>query len=152
MGKAWARYMPKVSVFGISLNPGPFTIKEHVIATVMASVSNQPAYAVGAERILSTLFTVFLTLLSGLYHFGPEGLVQSAPKLYMYVSSAHAFHFEQFLYQNRPVVVPYVNPADWLFNWWDLPKGPRCTRVYDMAREPRCMCDLQHFARSGHGR
>ncbi|KAH9979447.1 OPT oligopeptide transporter protein-domain-containing protein [Lactifluus volemus] len=55
MGKAWARYMPKVSVFGISLNPGPFTIKEHVIATVMASVSNQPAYAVytiSVQRVL----------------------------------------------------------------------------------------------------
>jgi hypothetical protein len=36
--KAWGRYLPKYSFFGISLNPGPFTIKEHVIITVMAAV------------------------------------------------------------------------------------------------------------------
>ncbi|KAI0274448.1 OPT oligopeptide transporter protein-domain-containing protein [Russula aff. rugulosa BPL654] len=34
--KAWARYMPNISFFGIPLNPGPFTIKEHAIITIMA--------------------------------------------------------------------------------------------------------------------
>ena len=46
IGKAWARYLPKVSLFGMSLNPGPFTIKEHVIITIMASVNDGAAYAV----------------------------------------------------------------------------------------------------------
>jgi hypothetical protein len=49
IGTAWARYLPKVSLFGMSLNPGPFTIKEHVIIVIMATVSNGPAYAVSAE-------------------------------------------------------------------------------------------------------
>ena len=49
IGKAWARYLPKVSLFGMSLNPGPFTIKEHVIITIMVSINDAPAYAVGAE-------------------------------------------------------------------------------------------------------
>ena len=49
LGKACARYLPKVSLFGMSLNPGPFTIKEHVIITIMASVNDGPAYAVGDE-------------------------------------------------------------------------------------------------------
>ena len=44
--KAWAYYLPNISVFGIPLNPGPFTIKEHVIITIMASVGSGPAYAV----------------------------------------------------------------------------------------------------------
>jgi hypothetical protein len=44
--KAWARYLPNISFFGIPLNPGPFTIKEHVIITVMAGIGAQPAYAV----------------------------------------------------------------------------------------------------------
>jgi hypothetical protein len=44
--KAWARYLPNVSFFGISLNPGPFTIKEHVIITIMAGIGSVPAYAV----------------------------------------------------------------------------------------------------------
>jgi OPT oligopeptide transporter protein len=43
---AWARYMPNISFFGIPLNPGPFTIKEHVIITIMAEVGSNPAYAV----------------------------------------------------------------------------------------------------------
>ena len=30
MGGLWARFMPAVNIFGVSLNPGPFTIKEHV--------------------------------------------------------------------------------------------------------------------------
>lgn len=30
IGRAWARYVPKVIIFGIPLNPGLFTIKEHV--------------------------------------------------------------------------------------------------------------------------
>ena len=46
MGKAWARFIPNVSLFGVKLNPGPFTIKEHVITTIMASVAASSAYAV----------------------------------------------------------------------------------------------------------
>jgi len=30
MGGLWAQFMPRVQILGVSLNPGPFTIKEHV--------------------------------------------------------------------------------------------------------------------------
>lgn len=30
VGCAWARFLPNVKVLGISINPGPFTVKEHV--------------------------------------------------------------------------------------------------------------------------
>lgn len=30
MGRLWARFLPNVKIFGVSLNPGPFTVKEHV--------------------------------------------------------------------------------------------------------------------------
>ncbi|KAI0250906.1 OPT oligopeptide transporter [Lactifluus subvellereus] len=62
IGKAWARYLPKVSVFGISLNPGPFTIKEHVIIMVMARVGNPSAYAldvIAVQRIFYNQHTNF---------------------------------------------------------------------------------------------
>jgi hypothetical protein len=49
MGKAWARYMPNVSIFGISLNPGPFTIKEHTIIVAMSHDGGVFAYGVGVE-------------------------------------------------------------------------------------------------------
>ena len=65
IGKAWARYLPNVSLFGISLNPGPFTIKEHVIITIMATVSDDPAYAVCAKfgDILQCYLPCFLRYL-----------------------------------------------------------------------------------------
>ncbi|KAI0245636.1 OPT oligopeptide transporter [Lactifluus subvellereus] len=45
IGKVWARYLPKISLFGMYVNPGPFTIKEHVIVVIMASTSGGSAYA-----------------------------------------------------------------------------------------------------------
>jgi OPT oligopeptide transporter protein len=51
MGKAWARYMPNVSIFGISLNPGPFTIKEHIVAMVMVAIADETPYGVGVDQI-----------------------------------------------------------------------------------------------------
>lgn len=46
LGRAWSRFMPYVTIFGIPLNPGPFTVKEHVVITVMATVGSTSAYAV----------------------------------------------------------------------------------------------------------
>jgi hypothetical protein len=36
LGRLWARWMPMLKIFGHSLNPGEFSIKEHVLITVMA--------------------------------------------------------------------------------------------------------------------
>jgi OPT oligopeptide transporter protein len=42
IGKAWAKYLPnwKCTILGqeVSLNPGPFNIKEHTLITIMAGV------------------------------------------------------------------------------------------------------------------
>ncbi|VDB86558.1 unnamed protein product [Peniophora sp. CBMAI 1063] len=45
VGRAWARFMPAVTIFGVQLNPGPFTVKEHVVIMVMATVGSASAYA-----------------------------------------------------------------------------------------------------------
>ncbi|EIW77497.1 OPT oligopeptide transporter [Coniophora puteana RWD-64-598 SS2] len=45
MGKLWARIVPNVKIFGLSINPGPFTVKEHVLVVIMATVGWQSAYA-----------------------------------------------------------------------------------------------------------
>ena len=37
--------VPSVTVFGVPLNPGPFSIKEHVLITIMATVGASSAYA-----------------------------------------------------------------------------------------------------------
>ncbi|KAG2036608.1 OPT oligopeptide transporter protein-domain-containing protein [Suillus americanus] len=39
VGCAWAKVMPNVRVLGVKLNPGPFSIKEHVLITIMATVA-----------------------------------------------------------------------------------------------------------------
>ena len=46
LGRLWARAVPNVKIFGVQLNPGPFTVKEHVLITIMASVGCKSAYAV----------------------------------------------------------------------------------------------------------
>ncbi|KAG2148954.1 OPT oligopeptide transporter [Suillus clintonianus] len=45
MGRLWAAVVPNISIFGVRLNPGPFSIKEHVLVTIMATVGYQSAYA-----------------------------------------------------------------------------------------------------------
>ncbi|TFY70179.1 hypothetical protein EVG20_g2824 [Dentipellis fragilis] len=45
IGCAWARFMPIVTIAGVQLNPGPFSVKEHVVITVMATVGSTAAYA-----------------------------------------------------------------------------------------------------------
>ncbi|KAF8260563.1 OPT oligopeptide transporter protein-domain-containing protein [Lactarius quietus] len=45
IGKLWARYVPNMTLFGVELNPSPFTIKEHVIITLMSFVADGSAYA-----------------------------------------------------------------------------------------------------------
>jgi hypothetical protein len=39
VGRAWATYVPEWRVMGLPLNPGPFTVKEHVLITVCISAS-----------------------------------------------------------------------------------------------------------------
>ncbi|KAH9475266.1 Sexual differentiation process protein isp4 [Psilocybe cubensis] len=54
LGRAWARLLPNVKIFGVEINPGPFTIKEHVLSTIMASVGYSSAYAtdiVAVQRV-----------------------------------------------------------------------------------------------------
>ncbi|KAI0319314.1 OPT oligopeptide transporter [Amylostereum chailletii] len=60
--KAWARFMPHVRIFGVQLNPGPFTVKEHVIVNVMATVGSTSAYAtdiVAVQRVFYNQQTPF---------------------------------------------------------------------------------------------
>ncbi|KAG9312692.1 OPT oligopeptide transporter protein-domain-containing protein [Chiua virens] len=54
MGRVWAAIVPNWRIFGHSLNPGPFTIKEHVLLTIMATVGSGSAYAtdiVAVQRV-----------------------------------------------------------------------------------------------------
>ncbi|KAJ7139039.1 small oligopeptide transporter, partial [Mycena epipterygia] len=59
IGGAWARWVPNVALFGISINPGPFSIKEHVLITIMAGVGSGSAYANDASYPLIAVQKTF---------------------------------------------------------------------------------------------
>ena len=86
--KAWARYLPNISFFGVPLNPGPFTVKEHVIITIMAAVGAETAYAISVAPTWQNYvgsFDLFELLQSSpdQCHRRPESLLQSTSPIYM---------------------------------------------------------------------
>ncbi|KLO07527.1 OPT oligopeptide transporter [Schizopora paradoxa] len=73
-GRAWAHFMPNVYVFGLPLNPGPFTIKEHVLATIMANVSGASAYATDVVAVQRVFY-------NQVYNFGYAWLIVMSTQL-----------------------------------------------------------------------
>ncbi|RCK59579.1 Sexual differentiation process protein isp4 [Candida viswanathii] len=53
IGRFWAWCIPDWKIFGVSLNPGPFNIKEHTIITIMANVSFGGGAAYATDILLS---------------------------------------------------------------------------------------------------
>lgn len=53
IGKAWERFIPNWKIFGVGLNPGPFTLKEHTIITIMGSVSFGGGTAYATDILLA---------------------------------------------------------------------------------------------------
>ena len=86
MGKLWARYLPKVSIFGISLNPGPFTVKEHVIITIMSGVGATPAYAVSITQVSQIISMRSHKFYSDQCHCRPKGFLQPTSQFWLSVS------------------------------------------------------------------
>ncbi|KAI6047012.1 OPT oligopeptide transporter protein-domain-containing protein [Pisolithus marmoratus] len=84
LGKLWARYMPRKRIFGVSLNPGPFSMKEHVLITIMASVGAQSAYAtdiiavqrVYYNQVYNFSYQWFLVLSTQLIGFSAGGIAR----------------------------------------------------------------------------
>ena len=75
LGRLWARFLPNVKIFGISLNPGPFNVKEHVLITMMATVGYQSAYAVSI--MARTIYFREANLALDGYYCGPASILQS---------------------------------------------------------------------------
>ncbi|RDB22006.1 Sexual differentiation process protein isp4 [Hypsizygus marmoreus] len=74
IGRAWARFVPNVKIFGLSLNPGPFSIKEHVLITIMATVGYQSAYA-------TDIIAVQRVFYNQIYNFGYQWMVVMSTQL-----------------------------------------------------------------------
>ncbi|KAL0573516.1 hypothetical protein V5O48_008437, partial [Marasmius crinis-equi] len=85
VGRAAAAYIPRNwTLFGLELNPGPFSIKEHVLITVMASVSISSAYAteiIAVQRVFynqvyNFSYQWFLVLSTQLIGFSIGGIAR----------------------------------------------------------------------------
>ncbi|KAH9944677.1 OPT oligopeptide transporter [Amylocystis lapponica] len=74
VGRFWAKVVPKVKVFGIQLNPGPFSIKEHVLITIMAGVGGGSAYA-------TDIIAVQRVYYNQQYNFGYQWMVVMSTQL-----------------------------------------------------------------------
>ncbi|KAJ3783364.1 OPT oligopeptide transporter [Lentinula aff. detonsa] len=82
IGRAAAAYLPHWKFFGLELNPGPFTIKEHVLITIMATVGQASAYGtdiIAVQRVLYSqnygfLYQWFLTISTQLIGFSIGGI------------------------------------------------------------------------------
>ncbi|EGN96301.1 hypothetical protein SERLA73DRAFT_112539 [Serpula lacrymans var. lacrymans S7.3] len=61
LGRLWALLMPRKKIFGVELNPGPFTIKEHVIITIMGTVGVNSAYATDIVAVQRVYYSQRLT-------------------------------------------------------------------------------------------
>ncbi|RDB17348.1 Sexual differentiation process protein isp4 [Hypsizygus marmoreus] len=74
IGRAWARVVPNVKIFGLSLNPGPFSIKEHVLITIMATVGYQSAYATDIVAVQRVFY-------NQVYNFGYQWMIVMSTQL-----------------------------------------------------------------------
>jgi hypothetical protein len=82
IGKLWALYVPNVTLLGVELNPGPFTIKEHVLITIMASVASGFVYAVRNTSAAELIWEFLMPCLVR-HCCCPEDLLQPESQLYM---------------------------------------------------------------------
>jgi len=74
LGRAWAKFLPNIKIFGISVNPGPFSIKEHVLITIMASVGATTAYA-------TDIIAVQRVYYSQIYNFSYQWMIVMSTQL-----------------------------------------------------------------------
>ncbi|KAF9221234.1 small oligopeptide transporter [Gyrodon lividus] len=84
LGRLWATHVPRKRILGVSLNPGPFSIKEHALITIMASVGAQTAYAtdiIAVQRVYynqryNFSYQWFLVMSTQLIGFSAGGVVR----------------------------------------------------------------------------
>jgi OPT family small oligopeptide transporter len=106
LGRAWARWFPNVSLFGIHLNPGPFSIKEHVLITIMAGVGAGSAYATDIVAVQRVFY-------DQTFNFGYQWMVVMSTQLIGFSIGGIA---RRFLVQPPSMIWPYNLVTCALFN------------------------------------
>ncbi|KAF5343654.1 hypothetical protein D9758_014690 [Tetrapyrgos nigripes] len=106
IGRAWAKVIPNVTVCGVALNPGPFSIKEHVLVTIMASVGAMSAYA-------TDLIAVQRVYYNQTYNFSYQWMVVMSTQLIGFSIGGIA---KRFLVQPPAMIWPVQLVSATLFN------------------------------------
>nr|GAT53596.1 OPT oligopeptide transporter [Mycena chlorophos] len=106
LGRIWARTFPNISIFGLSLNPGPFSIKEHVLITIMAGVGAGSAYATDIVAVQRVYY-------DQTFNFGYQWLVVMSTQLIGFSIGGIA---RRFLVQPPSMIWPYNLVTCALFN------------------------------------
>ncbi|KAJ7738247.1 oligopeptide transporter [Mycena maculata] len=106
LGRAWAAAVPNVSIFGIPLNPGRFSIKEHVLITIMAGVGAGSAYATDIVAVQRVYY-------AQTYSFGYQWMVVMSTQLIGFSIGGIA---RRFLVQPPSMIWPYNLVTCALFN------------------------------------
>ncbi|KAG1864939.1 OPT oligopeptide transporter protein-domain-containing protein [Suillus subalutaceus] len=76
VGRASAKVMPNVRVFGVKLNPGPFSIKEHVLITIMATTDIIAVQRVYYGQIYSFVYQWMVVMSTQLIGFSIGGILR----------------------------------------------------------------------------
>ena len=110
--------MPRINVLGISLNPGPFTIKEHVLITIMAGVGATSAYAVRTytphelpESASCHLMQTDVIAVQRVFYDQHYNFICQLFRVSIRGSDSRADVF------NRPMDGRNEHPVDWLLRW-----------------------------------
>ena len=69
IGNFWAWIVPDWKIFGASLNPGPFNVKEHTIITIMANVSFGTGAAYATDILLAQNMFINQILVGGTIYY-----------------------------------------------------------------------------------
>ena len=131
MGRLWARFMPRVNILGVSLNPGPFTIKEHVgtnslllgvfsastqvLVTIMAGVGSESAYAVSGITWRRNLTELMVDLCRPI-SLRSSGCCINKPGVSR-VREERIWPHCLVLIVPRPVVTCHLNSANRVIDW-----------------------------------
>ncbi|KAF8184638.1 small oligopeptide transporter [Mycena galopus ATCC 62051] len=81
VGHAWAAYIPRWRIMGVNLNPGPFTVKEHVLITIMVNIGITTHLVASAFELRSTSVAVQRVYYGQVYDFGCELFVVMSTQL-----------------------------------------------------------------------
>ncbi|KAJ7469724.1 oligopeptide transporter [Mycena latifolia] len=108
LGRLWARLLPNVRIplLNIHLNPGPFSIKEHVLITIMAGVGAGSAYATDIVAVQRVYY-------DQTYSFGYQWMVVMSTQLIGFSIGGIA---RRFLVQPPSMIWPYNLVTCALFN------------------------------------